>query len=125
MNHFTLLGRLTRDCETKIVGGTTLVTGSLAFSSKYKDKSGQMKEDTSYFEFQIWGKTAEAFIKFHAKGDLALLEGSLKQQRWEDNDGKKHGKVLLNIDRWHFVGGKKFDSSQPDSYSANDEDIPF
>jgi len=112
MNHFTLLGRLTRDPELKNVGTNNVATVSVAYTEKFK-VGNETKEWTSYLDAKIWGKTAINFAEYHSKGSLVLLEGSLKQERWEGNDGAKHSKVILNVSRWHFVGGKKSDSPQP------------
>ena len=133
MNQVSILGRLTADPETKNVSGNDLITGTIAFTKKWKPKGEtSYKEKTSFFEFKMWGRTGLAFAEYHSKGDLVLIEGELDQERWKNNEGETRSKTLINADRWHFVGGKKQPQaeSKPTSWDdmgtpAGDDDIPF
>lgn len=105
MNQITLLGRLGQDPETRTVGSTTVTNFSLATSETWKDKSGQKQERTEWHRCQIWGPRGEAFARFHAKGDLALVCGSMHYRNWEDSDGNKRTSAEVKVRDWHFAGG--------------------
>jgi len=94
-----IIGNLTRDPEVKTTsGGLEICTGSIAVNEWRKDK----EDYVSYYDFTIFGKTGAAFARNHAKGDKALVEGKLRQERWESN-GDKRSKVVVIVDNWEFV----------------------
>ena len=64
-----LLGRLTRDLETKqTASGLTITTGSIAVNERRKDPSGGLVDDASFFDWTAFGKTAETLAQFFRKG---------------------------------------------------------
>ena len=137
MNQITLLGRVGGTPETRSVGSTTVTEFSLATSERWKDKSGQQQERTDWHRAQIWGARGEAFARFHDKGDLALVSGSLHYREWQDKDGNKRTSAEVKVRDWHFAGGKKSDggsrrsggtppSSAPSGGGGfSDDEIPF
>ena len=100
----TVLGNLTRDPETRFAqSGVAVVSFSLGVNRKSKDG----KEETSFIDCVMFGKRAEAFAKFHGRGDLAFVEGDLEQQRWDDKKtGEKRSKIVVQCWGWEFVGSR-------------------
>lgn len=105
-------GRLTRDVETKTVGDNlTIATFSVAVNTK-KKVAGQYEDHASFYDVTLIGKRAENFAKFHKKGDLCFVTGTLIQDRWEAKDGTKRSKVVVQGQDWCFVSGGKADEGE-------------
>ena len=104
VNHVFEQGNLTRDPELSYTtGGTAVCKFSIAQNSKYKDK-----EEVSYFDVEAWGKTAENVAQYKKKGDAVIVEGTLKQDRWDDKTtGAKRSKVKIVAFKVHFLGSGK------------------
>ena len=130
LNKVILVGRLTRDPETKTVNGNQLSLVSVANGRKYKS-NGESKEETNYFDCQIWGKLSEIVSKYCSKGSQVCIEGRLKQERWDGSDGRKHDKILIVVENLQMLGGKKDGNHQePQSFDdmgedVDSEDMPF
>ncbi|RKZ15003.1 single-stranded DNA-binding protein [bacterium] len=146
-NRVILGGNLTRDPELRYTQSNMAVCKvGLAVNRKTKDgDSGEWKEKTTFVDITIFGKRAEAFEKYHKKGQQAFFEGTLRLDQWEDkNGGGKRSKLYVVADNWEFVGGgeKKDqyddgpkgqgggyridpDKPAPASTYAEDDDTPF
>lgn len=127
LNKVILMGNLVRDPEIKqLSSGTAVVSFSLAVSEKYKKANGEMADETSFLDVEMFGKRAELVHKFFTKGKPIIIEGKIKQRRWEDKDGSKKSKVSIMADTFEFLPVAKSDSSC--SYGKNNDindDIPF
>lgn len=108
VNIVTITGNLVRDPEAREVGEGKVCSLTIANSRKYKDKSGEVKEETAFIDVECWAKTAELASQYLAKGSPVLIEGGLRQQSWQDKDGNKRTKILIRAERIHFIpDGKK------------------
>jgi len=134
-NHVTIVGRLGRDPELKLIGNneTHVCNFSIAVNESFKDSSGEWKERTDWFEITVWGNQAKACGENLAKGSKVLIMGKLTQNRWE-KDGQKHSKVLITARSVTFMGAKPNEGMQPKSSApaafhdvdfGGDDDIPF
>jgi single-strand DNA-binding protein len=86
--------------------GTKVLHNSVAVSEVYK---GEKKTD--FFDITAFGEKADIIEKFFKKGHPILLEGKLKQEKWE-KDGKKNSKVLIWVDNIVFTENKRSNSPQ-------------
>ena len=122
MNHFSLIGNLTSDPEIVKLGESTKVNFSIAYNDPYvKDK----EKSASFFNCEMWGKTAETFAKWHAKGDRVAISGRILQERWE-KDGQKRSIIKLKCENYTNVKTSKGAASGNSSDSGiSEEDAPF
>jgi len=106
-NRVILMGNLTRDCETRFAGnGTAIVKFGMAVNRRYQDAEGNWKEQPTFVDVTIFGKRGESFARFHTKGKLALIEGQLRMDTWDDKQtGQKRSKLYVVGDNWEFAGG--------------------
>jgi single-strand DNA-binding protein len=110
LNRALLIGNLTRDPELRYLpNGTAICELSLAVNSKRKDKaSGEYIEEVSFFDILAWAKTGENCAQYLKKGRPCLVEGHLKQDRWEDKtSGQKRSKVVIVAENVQFLGGRQ------------------
>jgi single-strand DNA-binding protein len=107
MNKTFLMGRLTRDPQTKQVGGTTLTTLGLATTDTYYDKQDQKKETTLFVDIDVWGNQGENAAKYLSKGSAVHIEGKLEFRTWDDGKtGEKRSKVSVRADRVQYLDPK-------------------
>ena len=106
LNKVMLMGHLTRDVELRAAGSSTVGNIGVAVSRKWKDASGEQKEETCFVDCEAWGKTAEIIAKYTAKGHPIYLEGRLKLDQWEDKDGSKRSKIKVVVESFQFLKGK-------------------
>jgi single-strand DNA-binding protein len=130
-NHVVLVGNLTRDPELKFLpSGTALCEFAIAVNRRWTDaKTSEKKEEVSFFDCVVWAKGAEIFAKYMTKGKPCLIDGELRQERWEDKDGGKRSRVKINVQNFQFLGGKRDEDGPPSAGAPPaddfDSDIPF
>lgn len=106
-NRVILMGNLTRDPEVRFLdSGMAVASFGLAVNRKWK-KDGETKEEVSFFDCEAWGKTAEICGEYLAKGRPVLIDGRLKQERWEDDGGNKRQKIKVVINEVQFLGSRE------------------
>jgi single-strand DNA-binding protein len=105
-NKVILMGNLTRKPEVRFTpGGMAICKVGLAVNRRFKDQSGNWKEEPTFVDVTIFGKRGEAFAKFHDKGKPAFIEGELRLDQWEDKQsGEKRSKLYVVGNEWQFVG---------------------
>ena len=105
-NKVILMGNLTRKPEVRYTqGGLPICKLGLAVNRRYKDQSGNWKEEATFVDVTFFGKRGEAFAKYHDKGKPAFIEGSLRLDTWDDKQsGDKRSKLYVVGDDWQFVG---------------------
>ena len=107
-NKVILLGNLTRDPELRYTPqGSAVCEFALALNYQYTNKqTGQKVEAVSFIDIVAWGKTGEICAEYLKKGRQVMIEGRLKQDRWEAQDGKKMSKVRVTAENVQFVGSR-------------------
>lgn len=134
-NKVILLGNLTRDPEVRYTpGGTAVASFAIAVNRKYK-QGEETKDEVSYIDIVVFGKTAENCGQYLNKGDAILVDGRLQQRRWDDKEtGQKRSKVEVVAQTVNFMpkrsgqqasaGGQKGSEPLPEP-PVEDGDIPF
>lgn len=90
LNKVFLIGRLTQDVDFRYLpSGTAIAILNLATNRIYKDRTGNLKEETEYHKVVAWGKLAELCRQYLNKGRLIFVEGRIRSRTWLDNQGNK------------------------------------
>jgi len=114
LNVVVIGGNLTKDIELRYTpSGTAVANLSLALNHFYK-QGEERKQEVSYIEVVVFGKTAEACNQYLSKGRPVVVEGRLKQESWQDKEGKKHYRVKVIANSVQFVS-KNEDNTQGQS----------
>ena len=124
-NKVLLIGNLTRDPEMRYTENkAAVVRFGIAINEKYKEKeTGVERENVCFVDVEAWNRQAEIANEYLSKGRPVFIEGSLKFDSWEDNEGKKRSKLSVRAFRIQFLGSR--DDSQGDqSYSAPTSSSP-
>ena len=120
LNSILIEGNLVRDPEYKTTSrGTSVTTFQIASNRYYRQDSGTEKE-TGFFNVESWGKLAESVGKHGKKGRGARVVGRLKQERWQDREGKAQSKVVIVAEHVEFRPDIKKTSSSTEESEAED-----
>ncbi|MCP4295009.1 MAG: single-stranded DNA-binding protein [Proteobacteria bacterium] len=96
LNKVQLIGRVGQEPEQKILSsGNTLVNISLATNERWKDKSGNTQEKTSWHRITLWGGQANFVAQYVRKGDLLYIEGRIDYQEWDKNGVKQYSTSII------------------------------
>ena len=104
VNRVILAGNLTRDPELRQVAGDhTVCHLGLGINRTWTDSSGQRQEEATFVEAEAWGRTAEVIEQYVHKGDPLLIEGRLKLDQWEDQEGARRSRLKVVIESAQFL----------------------
>ncbi len=108
-NRVILMGRLTRDPELRTTqGGVTMCRFSIAVDRRFVKQGEERQAD--FFDITCWRQTAEFVCKYFTKGRAILVEGTLQNNNYTDNNGVKHYSTAIIADQVNFCGDKRSDS---------------
>jgi single-strand DNA-binding protein len=106
MNITILKGNLARDPELRVVntGGkqTSVVNFTVATSREYTKANGERDKITSFINCEAWDSGADVIGQSFKKGDLVLVEGSLRNDSWE-KDGVKHSSLKVRVNNFSKI----------------------
>jgi single-strand DNA-binding protein len=102
LNSILIEGNLVKDPLFRTTAkGTSLCTFTLASNRYYKQDAGLEKE-TSFFDVETWSKLADNCKALGRKGRGARVVGRLKQDRWNDAEGKLHTRICIIAEHVEF-----------------------
>lgn len=117
MNKTMLIGRLTADPELRQTqSGVATCRFTVAIDRKYADKnSGEKQSD--FITCVAWRQTAEFVAKWFTRGKLIAVEGSLRNNNYQDKNHSDvtHYTIDVQVDNVEFVGGKSDNGSNGDN----------
>lgn len=109
-NRVILVGNLTRDPQVKYTpSGQAVSEIGLAVSRTWFDKNtNQRKEDVTFVDVTLWGRTAEIAGEYLAKGRPVLIEGRLQLDQWDDREtGQKRSKLRVVGESMQMLGSRQ------------------
>ena len=125
MNCVQVIGRITADPEVKVSqSGKSILSFSLAVQRDYKNRSGEY--DTDFFRCVAYQSSADYLGKYAKKGDMLAVSGSLRQNTYENREGKKVSSVEISVSSVQILNRKK---SVPTEDGLDEmqplDDVPF
>lgn len=124
MNKVIFMGRLTADPELRYTTGSNIpvCTFSIAVDRPFQKQGEERQAD--FFRIVAWRSTGEFASRYFRKGMRVLVEGSLRNNDYTDNQGIKRYSVEVQADRLYFADGKRDDApsggfSQQPSYGTS------
>lgn len=108
LNKVMLIGRLSRDPQLRYLPSQSAVCDfGFAVGRKFKTATGESKEETCFLDCTVFGKGAEIFNQYMAKGKQCYLEGRLRLDQWDDKTtGAKRSKITVVVEDFQFLGSK-------------------
>ena len=150
-NKVVLVGNLTRDPELRYTPkGTAIAKIGLAVNRVWTNDAGEKKEEVTFVDVDVFGRTAENVGQYLKKGSPALIEGRLKLDQWDDKQtGQKKQKLGVVAELVQFlasapagnhgekeapaIGARRVASAPPaaengappEGAADSDDDVPF
>lgn len=115
LNKVFLIGNLTRDPELRYTtSGVPVANLRIAVNRKFRDKNGELKEDTCFVTVTAWDKQAEICNQYLAKGRPIFVEGRLQSRSWESPEGQKRSAIDVRAERIQFLNKPTKDGAAED-----------
>lgn len=125
-NKIILAGNLTRDIEIRYTqSGTAIGNTAIATTRKFKGTDGKQKEEVLFVDITFFGRSAEIANQYLSKGSKILVDGRLKLDQWNAEDGSKRSKHSVTVEQLTMLGknGEPSENQPPqeDDTSSNTE----
>jgi single-strand DNA-binding protein len=129
-NKVILVGNLTRNIEVRhSQAGLAIANTAIATSRKFKDQSGEQKEEVCFTDITFFGRSAEVAKQYLHKGSKILVEGRLVFDQWVDQNGQKRSKHSVAVETMQMLdskGPQKVDEpSSDDTYARSPNDPTY
>ena len=107
-----LIGNVGRDPEVRYLdgnsqGGTKVATFTLATSERYKDRNGELRENTEWHNIVCWRANADVAERFVHKGTQLYIEGRLRTRSYTDPQGVKKYTTEIQVDTLQLLGRRE------------------
>ena len=107
LNKVQLIGRLTRDPETRSTPqGSQVTTFSVATNFSWKDQTGNRQDKSEFHNIVAWRKLAEISAQYLKKGSRIYCEGRLQTRSWDDQQGQKKFRTEIVLDNMIMLDSK-------------------
>lgn len=116
LNRVMIVGNLTRDPELRATStGVPVANFRIASNRRFKDNSGEWKEDVCYIGIVAWQRLAESCAAKLQKGSAIYVEGELRSRSLEGDDGKKRNVIEIRAHHIQFLDkGEKIEVDNND-----------
>lgn len=140
LNKVLLLGNVTRDPEVRYTPkGSAVCDLGVAVNRAYTTESGEKREEVTFVDVTLWGRTAEVASEYLKKGRAVFIEGRLQMDTWDDKQtGQKRTRLRVVAENMQLLGGRPTagadtgesrQASAPPKKSAapepDEDEIPF
>jgi single-strand DNA-binding protein len=112
LNSILLEGNLVKDPEIKTTASGTPVCDFSVASNRWFKQGEQLEQEVSFFDVEAWSKLAETCGDTLKKGRGVRVVGRLKQDRWNDQEGKPHNRVKIVAEHVEFKPQMKDDKGK-------------
>ena len=119
VNKVILLGNVGTDPKIINAESGKVVTFSLATGEKYKDRRGEVQEETTWHNIVVYGKQADFVEKYIAKGAQVFIEGRIRSRKYTDREGVERTVFEIVCANIQSLGAKP-QQRQSGYYDSND-----
>ena len=112
LNSILLEGNLVADPELRYTPKGAAVCSFRVACNRFYKQEEELQKEVSYFDVTAWNRQAEVCNEYLTKGRGVRVVGRLKQDRWEDADGKTRSKVHVVAEHVEFKPKFKNDSNE-------------
>lgn len=123
VNKAIVIGRLGADPEVRYTpSGSAVANFNIATNRMWKDRDGNMKEETTWHKIVLWARLAEVAKEYARKGSRVYIEGRLQTRDWEDQNGQKRYVTEIVGENFQLLDSRS--ESSGDSYSGSSASAP-
>lgn len=113
INKVILVGNLGNDPEVRYTpAGAAVTTISIATTESWKDKEGNKQEKTEWHRVVFFSRLAEIAGEYLKKGSQVYIEGKLRTNKWQDQNGQDRYTTEVLANEMQMLGGRGGDSGQ-------------
>ncbi|EAI8457150.1 single-stranded DNA-binding protein [Campylobacter coli] len=103
-NKVVLVGNLTRDIEMRYAqSGSAIGASAIAVTRRFTT-NGERREETCFIDISFYGRTAEVANQYLSKGSKVLIEGRLRFEQWNDQNGQMRSKHSVQVENMEMLG---------------------
>lgn len=137
LNKVMLIGNVGKDPEIRYLEGnspqpTKVAQFTLATTERYRDRSGELRENTEWHNIVMWRGLAETAEKVVKKGSQLYIEGKLRTRSWTDPQGNRKDRTEIIADTFQLLGRRPdaqggqspYQGSSQPSYPASQPAYP-
>ena len=130
LNRSLLIGNVGNDPEIRTINNEQGKVASfrLATTERYKDRNGEVKENTEWHQVTAWGKLADIVEKMVKKGSQLYVEGKITTRRWTDKDGNDRFTTEIRAEGIQVLGKRETTATRQEESPAlkalKEEDDP-
>jgi len=126
LNKVQLIGNLTRDPELRYTPtGAAVCTIGLATNRQWTTEAGEKKEETEFHRVVAWNKLAELCSQLLAKGRKIYVEGRLRTNQWQGQDGAQRNTTEVVIEDMIILDSKRPVTGEEGHGEAPTEEVPI
>lgn len=121
LNKVMLIGNVGRDPEIRYIdnsGNAKVASFTLATTERYRDRNGEMKENTEWHNIVAWRNSADIVERFVKKGTQLYIEGRIRTRSWDDQSGNKRYTTEILADNLQLLGRKADNPASQGGYGA-------
>ncbi len=112
LNKVMLIGNVGNDPEVRYLesnpqnpaANAKVASFRLATTERYRDRSGELRENTEWHSVVVWRNNADVAEKFVRKGSQVYIEGKLRTRQWTDQTGNKRYTTEVVADTLQLLG---------------------
>lgn len=118
LNKVMLIGRLGADPEVRYMpSGDAITTIRLATTRRWKDRNtNERKEETEWHRVVFFSGLAKIAGEYLKKGSQCYVEGRIRTQKWQGQDGQDRYTTEIVADNMHMLDSR---SGGTTNYSDN------
>ena len=111
VNKVILIGNLGKDPEVRYLeNGSVVANIALATSESYKDRNGNRIDQTEWHDLEMWDGLAKIAEQYLTKGKSIYVEGKIKSDTWQDEQGNNRKKIRIRVQNLTMLGGNQQDT---------------
>ena len=122
VNKVILIGNLGKDPEVRYLeSGSTVANVTLATTESYKDRNGNRVDNTEWHDLEMWDGLAKIAEQYLKKGSSIYVEGKIKSDTWQDEQGNNRKKTRIRVLNMTMLGGRNdsMGESRPQQPTVN------
>lgn len=140
-NKVILTGNLSKDITLKSNSNITIASSTIAVNRKFKNQNGDTSEEVLFIDITFFGRQAQIANQYLNKGSKVLIEGRLKYDTWQDQNGQNRSKHSVVVESMEMLGSQNDKTNQNNqspntnnnqshnqsynSYNESNDEIPF
>ena len=105
LNKVQLIGNVGKEPENRQVGDNVVIKFTVATTERFTDRNGQQVDNTEWHNIEYWSRNG-GILQYLHKGTQVYVEGKLKTDSWQGQDGKTNYKTSIRAQVLQLLGGK-------------------